>query len=78
MCDQCKAMIRNIECYCLKESCGDPIPNTFSTIAQYSKRRMVFRGWDWTGSTGQFMCPVCGHTRRFKENRMSHGYTEVR
>lgn len=56
--------LKNVEAYCPKETCGDPVPG-FDGVLRYTKRRLVFMGVSVLGRA-KYVCPVCSYFREFR------------
>src|SRR5438034_11148071 len=56
--------LRDIETYCPEKECGDPVGG-LSRARQFTKRRLVFRGFQY-GIYAKYKCPACPYTRRFR------------
>jgi hypothetical protein len=55
--------LRDIEAYCPEEGCGDPVAGSRSR--QFTKRRLVFRGFKY-GIYAKYKCPASSYTRLFR------------
>lgn len=67
--------LRDIESYCSRKECGDPVGG-LSRSRQFTKRRLVFRGFLY-GVYAKYKCPACPSTRLFRRSLLGGHAVEL-